>query len=228
MVLPLRDIQERRSFPIVTIVIIVVNFLLFFYELSLGYKLDGWLKNAAFVPANYFEPGNVSQDVESVFLSMFLHGGWAHILGNMLYLWIFGDNVEDRLGRVRYILFYLAAGWVATLAHGLLNRESTTPSIGASGAIAGVLGAYMVLFPKARVLTLLPLGFYLSLRELPALFVLGFWFVLQFFSGLVSLGARVSESTGVAWWAHIGGFVFGMVVGKLLAKREPPRARSVA
>lgn len=228
MVMPLRDIQERKSFPIVTIIIIVINFLMFFYELSLGDRLDPWLKNAAFVPANYFEPGNVGLDVQSVFISMFLHGGWAHILGNMLYMWIFGDNVEDRLGRLRFILFYIACGWAATLAHGYLNRESTMPAIGASGAIAGVLGAYMVLFPKARVLTLVPFGFYMSMRELPALFVLGLWFVLQLFSGVASLGARVAEGGGVAFWAHIGGFVVGMALGKLLAKREEPRARLVA
>jgi membrane associated rhomboid family serine protease len=143
----------------------------------------------------------------------------------MLYLWIFGDNVEDRLGRFRYVLFYLACGWAATLAHGYLNTGSRVPSIGASGAIAGVLGAYLVMFPKARVLTLVPIGFYATLRELPALVVLGFWFVLQFFSGVASLGVRTQQSAGVAWWAHIGGFVVGMALAKLLAKpqRQPPR-----
>jgi membrane associated rhomboid family serine protease len=225
MVMPLRDIQPRHSFPIVTILLIVINCLMFFYELSLGTNLDGFLRSSAFVPATYFAPGHSVADARSVLLSMFLHGGWMHLLGNMLYLWIFGDNVEDRLGRFRYILFYLMCGWAATLAHGYLNTGSRIPSIGASGAIAGVLGAYLVMFPKARVLTLIPIGFYATLRELPALAVLGFWFVLQFFSGVANLGVRTQESAGVAWWAHIGGFVVGMALGKLLARREKQSQR---
>jgi len=220
MVMPLRDIQERRSFPIVTIVLIAVNVVMFLYELSLGTRLDGFLRSSAFVPATYFQPGNVSADARSVLLSMFLHGGWMHLLGNMLYLWIFGDNVEDRLGKIKYILFYFACGWIATLVHGYTNTNSSIPSIGASGAIAGVLGAYMIMFPKARVLTLVPMGFYMQMRELPAIFVLGFWFVLQFFSGVASLGVR-GEGAGIAFWAHIGGFVAGIVLGKLLSPRRP-------
>jgi membrane associated rhomboid family serine protease len=223
MVMPLKDIQERHSFPVVTITIIVINVVLFFYELSLGHRLDGFIRSAAFVPASYFAPGNAVGDARSILLSMFLHGGWMHLLGNMLYMWIFGDNVEDRLGRVRFVLFYLACGWAATLAHGYLNAGSTIPSIGASGAIAGVLGAYLVMFPKARVLTLIPMGFYTQVRELPALFVLGFWFVLQFFSGVASLGIRAQQTAGVAWWAHIGGFAAGLILAKLLARRAPAR-----
>jgi membrane associated rhomboid family serine protease len=154
---------------------------------------------------------------------MFLHGGWAHLIGNMLYLWIFGDNVEDRLGHVKYVVFYLGCGWVATLVHGLSNPGSAIPSIGASGAIAGVLGAYLVLFPKARVVTLIPLGFFIRLTQLPALAVLGFWFVLQLFSGTASLGAKSAQTTGVAWWAHIGGFVAGLVVGGVVRMVQPRR-----
>jgi membrane associated rhomboid family serine protease len=223
MVMPLRDIQPRHSFPIVTIVIIVINFLLYFYELSLGRQLEGFLRASAFVPADYFAPGGAVADAKSVLLSMFLHGGWMHLLGNMLYLWIFGDNIEDRMGRFRFVIFYLACGWIATLAHGFLNTNSIVPSIGASGAISGVLGAYLLLFPKARVLTLIPMGFYMTMRELPALFVLGLWFVLQFFSGVAGLGARTEQSAGVAWWAHIGGFVAGIVLAKLFAKPQQPR-----
>jgi membrane associated rhomboid family serine protease len=221
MVMPLRDIQERRSFPIVTIALIVANILMFLYEMSLGRNLDGYLRASAFVPASYFEPGNAVGDARSILLSMFLHGGWMHLGGNMLYLWIFGDNVEDRLGKPLYIVFYLLCGWIATLTHAYLNANSTVPSIGASGAIAGVLGAYIVMFPRARVMTLVPMGFYMSVRELPALVVLGLWFVLQFFSGVASLGRTAEAGAGIAFWAHIGGFVAGMIFGKLATLRQP-------
>ena len=212
--MPLRDNQQRHRFPFVNIALIAINVLVFFYELSLGRNLEAFIRASAFVPANYFEPGNIAADAQSVLVSMFLHGGWMHLLGNMLYLWIFGDNVEDRLGHVKYVLFYLACGWAATLIHGYTDMSSAIPAVGASGAIAGVLGAYLLLFPHARVLTLVPLGFYSQLREMPALIVLGLWFVLQFFSGVASLGVRAQA--GVAWWAHIGGFVAGMVLVKVL------------
>jgi membrane associated rhomboid family serine protease len=222
MVFPLHDINPRRTFPVVTVALIAVNSVVFFYELSLGPALTGFLQQAAFIPADYFRPGGAASDVRSVFVSMFLHGGWAHLIGNMLYLWIFGDNVEDRLGHVKYLVFYLACGWVATLVHGLANPQSAVPSIGASGAIAGVLGAYLVMFPKARVVTLIPLGFFIRLTQLPALAVLGFWFVLQLFNGTASLGSQTAQTTGVAWWAHIGGFTAGMAVGGVvkLARRR--------
>jgi membrane associated rhomboid family serine protease len=182
----------------------------------------------AFNPAYYNEPGRIFGDGRSILVSMFLHGGWAHLLGNMLYLWIFGDNVEDRLGHLKYLVFYLACGWAATLAHAWANPQSAMPAIGASGAIAGVLGAYLVIFPRARVLTLIPLGFFLRLTELPAVIVLGLWFVLQLFSGVASLGARTAEAGGVAWWAHIGGFAVGLAVGfavRALRFGERPRYR---
>lgn len=224
MVIPLRDINPRRTFPFVTIALIAINFLFFLYELSLGQRLQGFFLQSAFVPAEYFEPGGTLEDGKSIVLSMFLHGGWSHLLGNMLYLWIFGDNVEDRLGHGKFILFYLGCGWVATLAHGYSNPASIIPSIGASGAIAGVLGAYLIMFPKARVLTLIPLGFFIRLTELPALFVLGFWFLLQLFSGTAALAGPGGHG-GVAWWAHIGGFVAGLLVGvlvKVLPERRDP------
>ncbi|OLD59222.1 MAG: hypothetical protein AUI33_16740, partial [Ignavibacteria bacterium 13_1_40CM_2_61_4] len=174
-------------------------------------------------PAEYFQPGDVVGHARSVLLSMFLHGGWLHLGGNMLYLWIFGDNVEDELGHVRYLLFYLACGWIATLTHAYLNSASNVPSIGASGAIAGVLGAYLLMFPHGRVLALVPFGFFTRITELPALVVLGLWFVLQLFSGVATLGARTAHSAGVAFWAHIGGFVAGVVLGAFLRRR--PRVR---
>jgi hypothetical protein len=220
MVLPLRDIQPRRTFPVVNLLLIGTNIAVFLYQLSLGSRLEGFIHSAAFVPAQYFAPGSAVGDVRSVFVSMFLHGGWMHLGGNLLYLYIFGDNVEDRVGHVRYLIFYLLCGWAATMVHGVLNAGSTVPTIGASGAISGVLGAYMLLFPKARVLTLIPLGFYMQMRELPALVVLGLWFAMQFLSGVVSFGARGSQAAGVAVWAHIGGFVTGMLLVKLLTWRQ--------
>ncbi|MEW6426084.1 MAG: rhomboid family intramembrane serine protease, partial [Bacillota bacterium] len=152
------------------------------------------------------------------FLSaMFLHGGWFHVIGNMWYLWIFGDNVEDRLGRFRYLLFYLAAGIIGSIAHILTNPTSPVPVIGASGAIAGVLGGYFITFPRSRVLALVPVFFFLTLMEVPAVIYLALWFVLQLFNGTLSLGGVANP---VAWWAHIGGFVAGMVLIKLMAPRR--------
>jgi membrane associated rhomboid family serine protease len=149
---------------------------------------------------------------------MFMHAGLAHIGGNMLYLWIFGDNVEDRLGSFKYIIFYIIGGVVASLTHIYTNPGSQIPTVGASGAIAAVLGAYLVLYPSQKVLTLIPLGFWLRLTMLPASVVLGLWFVLQFFQGVASLG--MPDVGGVAFWAHIGGFVSGVVLGWLLKKPE--------
>ncbi len=223
--IPLRDAQKTESFPVVNITLIAINVGVFLYEMSLGRRLENFIQAAAFVPANFFQAGGAIADARSVFVSMFLHGGWMHLIGNVLYLWIFGDNIEDRLGHAKYALFYLLCGWAATLAHGFADMSSQVPSIGASGAIAGVLGAYLLLFPQGRVLTLVPLGFFTQIRELPAILVLGMWFVLQFFSGVLSLGAR--EQAGVAWWAHIGGFVTGMILIKIMARREPrPRVRA--
>jgi membrane associated rhomboid family serine protease len=226
--MPLRDINPSRTFPIVNIALIAANVLAFLYELSLGPGLERFLMQAAFIPSEYFAPGNTIADARSVLTSMFLHGGWMHLIGNMLYLWIFGDNIEDRFGHLRYLVFYFLSGWAATLAHAYLEPASTMPAIGASGAISGVLGAYLVLFPRARVLTLIPLGFYTRMTEMPALLVLGFWFVLQLFSGMAALTARGGQAGGVAWWAHIGGFVAGMLLGFLFAalrRIEPPPRR---
>jgi membrane associated rhomboid family serine protease len=154
--------------------------------------------------------------VATLFTSMFLHGGFLHIAGNMLYLWIFGNNVEDSMGRMRFIVFYFLCGIVAAYAHALANTASTVPMIGASGAISGVLGAYLLLYPRARVLTLIAFGLYIRTVEVPAMFVLGFWFVLQFLNALVSAGA----GGGVAWYAHIGGFVAGILLIGLFKRRD--------
>ena len=223
MVIPLRDIQTRQKFPVVNVVLIAVNIAAFVYEMSLGERLNPFINTHAFIPAVYFETGNRFADGRAILASMFLHGSMGHLLGNMLYLWIFGDNVEDRLGHFGYAVFYLFCGWLATLAHAFTNAGSQVPSIGASGAISGVLGAYLVMFPRARVLTLVPLGFFIRIAELPALVVLGLWFVIQLFSGTLSLGVADTQATGVAWWAHIGGFVVGMVLGGIFGRRRPPQ-----
>jgi membrane associated rhomboid family serine protease len=165
---------------------------------------------------------------QSVFVAMFLHGGWLHILGNMLFLWIFGNNVEDKLGVIGYPIFYLASGIAATIAQLAISSSSIVPNLGASGAIAGVLGAYLVMFPRRRVLTLI-MFFFITWVYLPAYVVLGLWFVLQLFSGVGELGTRVNSGGGVAFWAHIGGFAFGSVMALLFFPKErfgaetPPR-----
>ncbi len=214
--IPLKDRNPTRRVPIVNIIIIVLNIAVFMYQVSLGRGLEGFLYKFGVVPdaiSNSISTVQLSPKVFfPLFSSMFLHGGWLHLGGNMLYLWVFGDNVEDKLGRGRYLVFYLLCGIAASVAHIIIDPHSTIPTVGASGAISGVLGAYLLMFPKARVLTLIPIFVFLQFAELPALVVLGFWFVMQFFNGLISLGYETAGMGGVAWWAHIGGFVAGMVL----------------
>jgi membrane associated rhomboid family serine protease len=203
---------------------------MFFFELSLGSRLESFVMAAAFVPARYtsggLSLGELGPGLGSALVSMFLHGGWGHLLGNMLFLWIFGDNVEDRLGHVRYLIFYLLSGYAATFAHLWAGPGSTVPAIGASGAISGVLGAYLFLHPKARVQTLLILGFFIRLIYVPAWVFLPLWFLIQLFSGAASLGARAAETGGVAWFAHIGGFIAGplllLLLGGARRRLQPP------
>jgi len=196
----------------VNYVLIGANVLAFFFELSLGTHLQSFVMVFGVVPERTIailtrEPGLLHYAVFPFFTSMFLHGGWLHLLGNMLYLYIFGDNVEDALGHVRYLLFYLACGVAASATHLALNLDSAVPTVGASGAIAGVLGAYFLLYPKARVVTLLPLFIFIQIIEIPAFLFLGFWFLLQFISGTAASASQ--NAGGVAWWAHIGGFAAG-------------------
>ena len=219
--LPLTDHNPRRSTPFVTYLLIVTNIFAFLWELSLGQSLQVVLFQRAFIPAKFWVPGHWDYDIVSTFFSMFMHGGFLHIGSNLLYLWIFGDNVEDRLGHFRYTLFYFLCGIAATVAHALAGPGSTLPAIGASGAIAGVLGAYLILFPHARVTTIIPIFVFITVRELPAVLVLGLWFVLQIFSGVGSLGvADAQDAGGVAWFAHIGGFVAGMILIVLMGGRR--------
>jgi membrane associated rhomboid family serine protease len=237
-VIPLRDLNPRRRPPFVTVGLIVANAALFLYELSLGPQgLETFLFDTAFVPARLFGEGGGSLGFEgaSILLSMFLHGGWAHFLGNMLFLWVFGDNIEDELGHLRFVAFYLLAGYGAALAHAFANTHSALPAIGASGAIAGVLGAYLVLHPRAPIVTLVFLGFFITTVRVPALVYLPIWFLIQFVSGVASLGAATDTAAtgGVAWFAHIGGFVAGPLLLFLLrqrgrAGRPPPRVPVVA
>jgi membrane associated rhomboid family serine protease len=230
--IPLRDRNPSGTFPFVTIMLIVINALVFFYQLSLGDKLNTFLMHYALVPAKLFYYGEVpALSVGPVLLpfvtSMFFHGGWLHIVGNMWFLWIFGDNVEDRLGHARYLVFYLLCGIGAAVIHVLFNVRSTVPTVGASGAIAGVLGAYLISFPHARVLTAIPIFFFIQLVEIPAIFFLVFWFILQFFSGTLSLAATSqAESGGIAWWAHIGGFICGIVLITMFSRRRGFRNRA--
>jgi membrane associated rhomboid family serine protease len=222
--LPLSDHNPSRTTPVVNYILIVVNVLMFFWELSLGSNIEQGLYVVSFVPARFwiapFYPANLIR----ILVSMFLHAGWVHLGGNMLYLWIFGDNIEDRLGHFKYLLFYLLCGGIATMAHALMNPASRIPAIGASGAIAGVLGAYILLFPKAQVTTLIPLFVFITVREIPAVLVLGLWFLLQLFAGVASIGIPEANGAGVAVFAHIGGFVAGMLIVVLMGGyRRTPR-----
>jgi membrane associated rhomboid family serine protease len=210
---PLSDVIPSRTTPVVTIGLIAANVLVFFYQIVLApVALEQFVATYAVIPAWFWWP--------SLFTSQFLHSGWMHILWNMVYLWIFGDNVEDRLGHVRYLLFYLGAGAVAAVLQILFNPFSGVPMLGASGAIAGVMGAYFVLYPQSRVLTAIFVVIFFDLVEIPALFFLGIWFLLQLISGVGSLGVSNAAGGGTAFWAHIGGFVVGVAVGGVLRARD--------
>jgi membrane associated rhomboid family serine protease len=210
---PVSDVIPSRTVPFVTVGLIIVNVLVFLYELTLPpVLLEQFVAAYALIPAWFWWP--------SLFTSQFLHGGWMHIVWNMVYLWIFGDNVEDRLGHGRYLLFYLGSGAVAALVQTLLNPFSGIPMLGASGAIAAVMGAYFVLYPQSRVLTAIFLVIFFDLVEIPALFFLGIWFLLQLVNGLGSLGISNAAGGGTAFWAHIGGFVVGVLVGAVLRSRD--------
>ena len=214
--LPLSDHNPTRTTPIINYLLIGVNVFVFFWELSLGQYIERELFLVSFVPARFWAAPLYPPNLIRIFISMFLHGGWLHLGGNMLYLWIFGDNIEDRLGHFKYLIFYLLCGVAATMTHAVLEADSTLPAIGASGAIAGVLGAYALLFPRQRVTTLIPIFFFITVREIPAVLVLGLWFVLQLFVGVASIGASAGATGGVAVFAHIGGFIAGMLLVALM------------
>ena len=214
--IPLRDVIPSRTTPIVTILLIVLNALVFFYQLSLGAQVEDFVLFWGLVPAAF--------SWLTVLTSMFLHGSFLHFAGNMLYLWIFGDNVEDRMGHGRFITFYLLCGAAAALTQTVTDPDSVIPMVGASGAIAGVMGAYFVLYPHSRILTLVPIFFFIQLIEVPAIFFLGIWFVMQFISGIGALARTTAEpSGGIAFWAHVAGFAAG--IGTVALFRRPERQR---
>jgi membrane associated rhomboid family serine protease len=215
--IPLRDIIPSRTTPIVTISLITLNVLVFAYELSLGRAVDAFTLSYALIPAAF--------SWMTVFTSMFLHGGFMHVAGNMLYLWIFGDNVEDRMGHGRFLVFYLLCGVAAALAQAITVSDSVVPMVGASGAIAGVMGAYFVLYPRSRIVALVPLFFFFQVIEVPAILFLGIWFLMQFLSGVGSIASSIrgAPAGGIAFWAHVAGFVAG--ISGVMVFRRPERQR---
>jgi len=215
--IPLRDTIPSRTVPVVTWTLIALNLLVFAFQISSGSGVERIFGLYALTPARLLggESGGPERYLP-LMTSMFLHGGWLHVIGNMLYLHIFGDNVEDTIGHARFALFYLTAGVVSALSQVVAEPGSTIPMVGASGAVAGVLGAYFVLFHHARIVTLVPIFIFFQAVEVPAFFFLLFWFLLQFVSGAISSGVSTASAGGVAWWAHVGGFATGLVVGLVL------------
>jgi membrane associated rhomboid family serine protease len=218
--------------PVVNRVLVAVNVLVFVVQLFLGEMTERIIQTFGFMPARLADPaayGYAPWEVAITLVSsLFLHGGFVHLIGNLIYLWVFGGAVEDALGRGRYLLFYLACGAAGSLTHALLFPGSDIPSIGASGSIAGILGAFLVLRPRARIVTLFPLVVYWAMAEIPALLFLPVWFAMQFFNGFLSLQAArgTQEVAGVAWWAHVGGFVFGMAVAAIANAMDGRRPRA--
>ena len=214
--IPIKDEIRTQRFAVVNYGLILLNLLVFVVMLMQGANLDAFVARYAMIPKQ-ISTGLDSGDLLRILTSMFMHGGWMHLIGNMLYLWIFGDNVEDALGHFGYLVFYLMAGFLAAFAHYYFNPQSIVPTVGASGAIAGVLGAYLVFYPSSRIYTFIPIGFFSRLTLVPSFVVLGLWFVLQLFNGFLSIGA--ADQSGVAFWAHVGGFVFGLLVGLLFKSK---------
>ena len=211
--IPLRDTQPSYTFPFVTVAIIVLNVLAFLYEFLMDpYELNFFIAHYGVIPTRF--------QWMDVLTSIFLHGGWMHLIGNMWFLWIYGDNVEDILGHAQYLIFYLLCGLAATMVHVLFNGDSRVPTIGASGAIAGVMGAYVVKFPHSKITTLVPVFVFITTMEIPAYIILLYWFVIQFFSGVGSVGHSHLSQGGVAWFAHIGGFLAGVALILVMRTQE--------
>jgi membrane associated rhomboid family serine protease len=226
--IPLKDTIPLRRFPIINVSLIALNVLVFLAEVAMGEEgLYRFITSCGLVPAVFWQGGWLTR-WWTPFTSMFIHAGWFHLIANMLSLYIFGDNVEDRLGHFLYLLFYLGSGLAASAAHLIAYANTTVPTVGASGAIAGVLGAYLVLFPQARVVTIVPIFYFIRLVQIPVVIYLGFWFFSQLLNGFLVLAAAGSsfQGGGVAWWAHIGGFAFGFAilgtVRLITWRRTPP------
>jgi len=220
--LPLKDLNPTRRIPFVTYALILANVLVFIWEQTLSAtELQEAFMNLSIVPAYVFQDPLSLETFLDFVRSMFFHGGWAHLIGNMLYLWLFGDNIEDRMGVVLYLFLYFLGGSIAAFAQIIFSPNSLIPMVGASGAIAAVLGAYLILFPGVRVMGIVPLGLINAFTEWPAWIVLGLWFVVQLFNGLVTVAVETSTTGGVAFFAHVGGFVVGLVLTWLFMKVVP-------
>jgi len=216
---PIYDDVPTKQFPLITVALIVLNLIVYLYQISLGERFTEFIYSMGLLPFEITHridllPSGPSPIYLTIFSSMFMHGSIIHLLGNMLFLWIFGNNVEDYLGRKKFVIFYLFCGITAALTQIFINPDSKVPMVGASGAIAGVLGAYLLLYPRAKVTTVIIFGFFIRLIKIPAVVVLGFWIIYQFLYGISSLAVRTGEG-GVAWFAHIGGFICGVIIIKL-------------
>lgn len=218
--IPFKDDNPTRTFPFFTIGLIILNTILFILQITYPADPEKIVYSYGAIPHFLltFKTIQPIHPVLTVFSSMFMHGGLLHLVSNMLYLWIFGNNIEDRLGHIRFIIFYLLCGTVAAYTHAITEPSSMIPMVGASGAVSGILGAYLLLFPRARVYTLIFLGFFIQIVRLPAFFVIGLWIVIQFINGMVSKG--LAAQRGVAWFAHIGGFGFGFLTIRLFLKKK--------
>jgi rhomboid family protein len=223
-VLPISDNPPSRTFPVVNYTLIAINLIVFFYELSLGNctafqqcELNNFIDRRGVVPDLYTNGGLESVALDP-FTAMFIHAGWLHIIGNMLFLWVFGDNVEDAMGHVRYLFFYLLCGYLASVAHVYTNVDDVIPAIGASGAISGVLAAYLIIFPRATVTVLIPFLFFIP-TQIPAFLMIGFWFFLQIAYGAAAFDPDTANTDGTAYFAHIGGFAAGLVLVWFLRRR---------
>jgi len=211
--IPLRDSQPSYSTPYLTIALIVTNVMVFLYTVSLDpFSRNHFILEYGMIPARL--------QLIDLFTSMFLHGGWLHLIGNMWFLWIYGDNGEDGLGHGKYLLYYILCGLAASLGQYVLNMDSRVPTVGASGAIAGVMGAYLVKFPHARIVTLVPVFIFFTTFEIPAVLILVYWFVIQFFSGVGSIATSQASQGGVAWFAHVAGFLAGAALVLIMGKGE--------
>lgn len=224
--IPLNDNVRRQTFWISTFALIALNTAVFAYELSLGPSINRFILAFGLIPARYSTPHGtilitgLAEFLVPVFASMFIHGGWFHLGGNMLFLFVFGRSIEDRFGHSQFLLLYFVSGFGAAIAHIMFNMGSHVPTIGASGAIAGILGAYLVSFPSARITTLIPLLIFFWIIRIPAFVILVYWFVIQFIAGHHMLAIESASRGGIAWWAHVGGFLLGMLFAVALPKRQ--------
>ncbi len=214
--IPLKDEIGSSTRPIVTYIILGINLIIYFYEFALGEYKEQFIYQLGTIPYELFNPSGLSSYLK-IFSSMFIHANFMHLAGNMLFLWVFADNVEDLIGHIKFLIFYIVCGIAAVFLHSITTPNSKIPMVGASGAISGVMGAYLIFFPKARILSLIPLGFFLRIAYLPSLFFIGIWFLYQFFLGFISIGMK---GGGVAYFAHIGGFIAGLILALPFKKRK--------